>query len=297
MTALTSSVSILAEQAATRGWSPDALPWSGEVDWSCVGVPETSSVLGDASELRRMTAAERAHARQREMASHLAALANGERHAVDLAAETVLLCPDDAPDRRWFLGTLLADEAKHHLVLDRFLGEKLGWQVQPHPVLEEVFATLSRERDFELNLLAGQVVLEGAAAGLLNGMLLTVGQPLLRELLRHIGRDEARHIRFAHAVSTPVAGLSTARRKRMEEILFEAAHAAVASLVPSDTWDELGLDRAAARTAAVDALRARGVLAFFMRIVVRELGVRGFPADDLGASLERHLEARLRAAA
>jgi hypothetical protein len=289
-----SSVAALAERAGAQAWSPDALPWGDEVDWSSVGVPEKASILAGTPALRSMTASESAHARQREMASHLAALTIGESKAVGLAAETVLLCPEGAAEQRWFLGTLLADEAKHELGLRRFVEGKLGWRVRPHLELDAVFAELSRERDYELNLLAGQVVLEGAAATLLNGMLLGVEQPLLRELLRNVARDEARHIRFAHLVSTPIADVAPVRRRRMEEVLFEAAHAAVASLVPADTWDELGLDPAAARAASVDSLRARGVLAFFTKIVARELGLRGFPADDLGATLERNLEARLR---
>ncbi len=290
-------ISSLAEHAAARPWAPDALPWESAVDWAAVSIPEGASVLARSDVVRAMSTSERARLRQREMASHLAALANGERKAVNLAAETVLLCPEEEVEQRWFLGTLLADESKHDLALHRFLSEKLAWTVRPHPVLDALFATLTEERDYELNLLAGQVVLEGAAASLLNGLLLGVDQPLLRELLRNIGRDEARHIRFAHAVSAPLAEMSPARRRRMEEVLFEAAHAAVVSLVPDDAWEELGLDRGLARAASVDALRERGVLAFFTKVLARELGGRGFPADDLRASLERHLEARLRQAA
>jgi hypothetical protein len=283
----------LAEHAGERSWSPDELAWDDPVER--ISVPHRVSLLS--SLMTRMTEAERDHARQLEVASHLGALADGERKAVELAAETVLLCPESKSDVRWFLGTLLADEAKHDLVLHRLLTEKLAWKMRPHPVIDRLFEALSRERDFELNLLAGQVVLEGAAATLLNGMLLGVDQPLLREILRNIGRDEARHIRFAHVVCAPVAELPTSRRKRMEEVLFDAAHAALESLVPEDTWETLGLDRRAAREASVDSLRERGVITFFTKIVARELTERGFSGEALRGSLEGHLEARLRSAA
>jgi hypothetical protein len=280
----------LASHAGSRSWSPDELAW--DVDVSSVSVPHRISLLSPL--LTRMTEGERARVRQLEVASHLGALADGERKAVALAAETVLLCPASKADVRWFLGTLLADEAKHDLVLHRFLSEKLAWKVRPHPVLDRLFDTLSRERDFDLNLLAGQVVLEGAAATLLNGMLLGVEQPLLREILRRIGRDEARHIRFAHVVCEPVSEVSARRRKRMEEVLFDAAHAALESLVPEDTWETIGLDARQAREASVNALRERGVITFFTKIVVRELSERGFSGEALKEALEQHLEARLR---
>lgn len=297
MESVSTSVAALADHAQSVTWRPDALPWDGDVDWEAIPVPDGASLLASTALLKSMTPEQRLRSKQREMASHLGALADGEKRAVGLAAETVLLAPEDAPEQRWFLGTLLADESKHHLVLRRFLDEKLQWQMHPFAVLDHLFAELSRERDYALNLLAGQVVLEGAAAALLNGLLVGVKQPLLRELLRNIGRDEARHIKFAHTVvSSATADLDLPRRRRMEEILFEAAYASIASLVAEDAWDELGLDRRTARVASVEALRDRGVIAFFTRVVVRQLGLRGFPADELGTALSRHLEARLRSA-
>lgn len=295
MESVSTSVAALADHAQSVTWRPEALPWDGAVDWEAVAVPDGASLLASSPLLQKMSPEQRRRAKQREMASHLGALTDGEKRAVGLAAETVLLTPDDEPEQRWFLGTLLADESKHQLVLRRFLDEKLHWTVHPYAVLDRLFAELTRERDFALNLLAGQVVLEGAAAALLNGLLVGVKQPLLREILRNIGRDEARHIRFAHTVvSSATKDLDDVRRRRMEEILFEAAYASVASLVAEDAWDDLGLDRRAARQSTVDVLRDRGVISFFTRVVVRQLGLRGFPADELGATLSRHLEARLR---
>lgn len=288
----------LAEHGGVAPWTVDGLPWDAGGAWDDATVPEAASLLARTGLLRGMRPRQRAHARRLEMASHLSALAHGEQCAVGLGAQTVLLVPEDAPEQRWFLGTLVADEAKHHLALERYLAEQLEARMTPHPALTALFAELGREGDLALNLLAGQVVLEGAAASLLNALLVGVRQPLLRELLRRVGRDEARHMRFAHLVAPPpVDGLSRARRRRMEEVLFEAAYAACAALVAHGAWGPLGLDPAAARAATVDALRERGAIAYFSRTVVRQLDLRGFPAETLGHALAGRLEDRLRRAA
>jgi hypothetical protein len=80
----------------------------------------------------------------------------------------------------------------------------------------------------------------------------------------------------------------------MEEILFEAAYAAVASLIAEKTWTEFDLDRTDARQQTVDALRERGVMHFYTRVVVRQLSNLGFPATRLQRTFEKHLEERLR---
>ena len=97
----------------------EQLPWDAASAWDDATVPEAASLLTRTGLLRGMRPRQRAHARRLEMASHLSALAHGEQCAVGLGAQTVLLCPEDAPEQRWFLGTLIADEAKHHLALEQ----------------------------------------------------------------------------------------------------------------------------------------------------------------------------------
>lgn len=284
----------LGAHALAAGWSPEALPWDDDRGFDELSFPDAASLLASTALLTGMSPSQRERAKRLELSSHLSALAYGEMRATTLAAETVLLFPEEASVERFFVGTLLADEAKHHRVLERYLTERLAGRVRPHPALEEVFAALSGERDLVLNLLVGQVVLEGAAASLLNALLLGAPQGLLREMLRHIGRDEARHMKFAHLMHAAGEGFSAARQRRSEELLFEAAFAACASLVASGAWPELGLDPRRARNETVDRLAARGAITYFTRVVARQLGHRGFQADRLEKRLSRQLEQRLR---
>lgn len=285
----------LSALAYRHAWLEEELPWDEGAPWNEGTMPDALSLLARLPAFRAMTPDERAVLKRSEFASHLSALADGEKRATRLAAETALLADPDDADGQTFLGTLLADEAKHFAVLRRFVEEKLGHPVTPHPWLGRVFDALSAEHDYALNLLVGQVVLEGAAASLLNSLLVATRPSLLRELLRRISRDEARHMRYAYVVSALRSEhLSRSRRHRMEELLFASACAAAASLVAEPTWEELNLPRAEARETTVDALKARGVFNWYTRVVTRQLDRLGFPGDGFTRTVERHLEERLR---
>lgn len=286
----------LFDLAYRHSWHPDALPWDRDQGQDVQSFPDAMSLLARTAAFQAMNRDQRLALKRSEFASHLSALADGERRATKLAGETVLLAPEDDADGQAFLGTLIADEAKHFSVLRRYVEAKLEHEMGPHPALEQVFNALYGEHDYALNLLVGQVVLEGAAASLLNSLLVVSREGLLRELLRRISRDEARHMRFAYLASAlEHQELSRARRRRIEELLFEAAWAAAASLVAVPTWDEFDLPREEATDVTLEALRQRGVFAWYTRVVIRQLSRLGFPTARLARDIERHLEEKLRA--
>jgi hypothetical protein len=292
------AIDTLVAQAYENSWDPEKdLPWDAANDPDRFEVPDTAALSASLPAYRRLGKAQRAWLKRRELASHLSCLAYGEQRAAVLAAETALIEPNQDPTATWFLATLMADESKHFAVLDRYLSKKAEASYAPTPALEKVFAALTRARDFELNLFVGQVVLEGTAASLLSSLLLGVKEPLLREMLRRILRDEARHMKFAQLFSGSMhAKIDPRRRRAMEEILFEAAVAGASCLLPLPVWDELDLDRRKCIPAAVGELKRRGVIRFYTHVVGRRLARRGFPAAKLEQMLERMLEGRLRAA-
>ena len=285
----------LLRRAYAEAWDPERdLPWDQAVDAGALELPEGACLSAHVDAYARMSAPQRASLRRRELACHLSSLAFGEQRAATLAAETALLCPWPGSADTWFLGTVMADEGKHAAVLTRYLSQALQGPLPPAPALGPVFAELSATRDYALNLLVGQVVLEGAAASLLASLLVGLKEPLLRAILRRVMRDEARHMQYAHRVGAPqLEGRSPAHRRTMESLLFEATYAGAASLLPEPAWQEVGMDPAACRGAAVEELKRRGILHFYTGVMVRQLRRRGFASDTLAAQLEGQLEERL----
>jgi hypothetical protein len=283
----------LLEQTHARAWDPFRdLDWSTEVAWTELTLPGASCLVTQFDAYARMSPEERRLAKVVEMASHLSSLADGEKRAADLAAATALLDPPTTA-HLWFLSGLMADEAKHYAVLVHYLQTKLQLAHAPTTALARVFAELQGLESFELNVVAGQLVLEATASALLASLLATVREPLLHSALRHIMRDEGRHMSFARALSRR----SSARlpdRPEIHEVLFDAAWAGAASLLALDAWEQLGIPRHVARQQAVDALARRGFLAFYKRVILESLRLQGYRTGALGRLLEEELEQRLR---
>src|SRR5262245_17534704 len=110
--------------AHERAWDPFRdLDWNVAVDIRALEVPDRSSLVSEFSAFRQMTRQERQLAKCIEMAAHLSSLADGEQRATELAAATALV-GSPTPVQQWFLGALMADEAKHYAVLVHYLHEK-----------------------------------------------------------------------------------------------------------------------------------------------------------------------------
>ncbi len=280
--------------ASTRAaWDPYRdLPWQTEVRWRDVELPDRSCLVSHFSRYRAMTAAQRQEAKCAEMAAHLSSLADGEERAARLAAATAQLGPP--PDHVWFLASLMADEAKHYAALVHYLQTKLRLSYQPTPVLSRVFQALEEQRSFELNVVAGQLVLEATASALLASLLTTVHEPLLHLLLRRIMRDEARHMTYARGLAPSVREPRVLQTHAARDLLFEAAFAGASSLMAVRAWEEIGLSAKEARHEAVEVLDQRGFLAFYEKVIVEQLARQGYDADTLRATLGRRLERRLR---
>ncbi len=280
-----------------RGWDPFVDPdWSSRVRLSQLELEDAGCVVSGLSVFPRLSKPQRRAAKRHEVISHLSSLADGEERAAVLAAETALIPPagEDAPGpaQTWFLAGLMADEAKHHAVLMHYLEHKVHRVYPPAPALAQAFSALHALHSFELNIIAGQLVLEATASALLTGMLLKIREPLLRTLLRLIMRDEARHMAFAYTITLP-RRVSIAGETR--DILFEAAYAGAESLLGAPVWEALDLPLRRARREAARTLRERGVLLFFTRVIGETLRRRGYDTTELERLIEGDLEKRLAA--
>ncbi len=287
----------LLSHAHARAWDPFRdLDWHVVVDWRELELPDRSSLVSHFDVFPRLSRADRQAAKCLEMASHLSSLADGEQRAAELAAATSLLDPPTQA-HLWFLSTLMADEAKHYAVLVHYLHEKVRMSFTPAPALSVVFAELRAAASFELNTIAGQLVLEATASALLAALLTAVREPLLHSLLRKIMRDEARHMTFARSLSfdgDSPRDRQLLTRRQARDLLFEAAYAGAASLLALEAWEHVGIPPRQSRPQAVETLKAKGVLDFYRRVVIEQLARQGYRTDTLAQQLEKGLEQRLR---
>jgi hypothetical protein len=281
--------------AACATWTAARDPlWDRPLDIERIKEVGTASLLQDIPGFTALSITQRKELIYREGLYHLHNLMSGEHLGVFLAAQIIRDCPSDSLDCAYFTSTILADERNHMLVLRRYLREKVGVLFPPNPALARIFDELMRETSYEVKLLASQLCLEWTAVSLISSIQFKNPEPLLRNILAAIVRDEGRHLRFnrwvfAHLTNARIAAL----QPRMEEMFFETTVAIVASFFAIPVWQQYGFAPDACRDYALRDLHARGAMRYFTRILPRQLERCGFKANRLIHLLETELEQRV----
>ena len=152
---------------------------------------------------------------------------HGEQGALMVAGQLVSAVPH--MDAKFYAATQTLDEARHVEVFAAYI-KKLG-DVQPiSPAVKGVLdATISTD-DWMMKLIGMQIVTEGLALHFFRDMRRRTQEPLLKELLTLVSRDEARHTGYGiKYLSELVPKLSAERRAELEDFAFEAARVLIDS--------------------------------------------------------------------
>jgi hypothetical protein len=118
----------------------------------------------------------------------------GESVAQDVCAKLALLCEEE--DYRNHAVAQAMDEARHHLAYVRFL-DRMGDEVEDiDPITEAMFDRLLESEDPTFLIAGEQFFLESLAMPLFESLVKHARDPLLKQIVTLITRDESRHIAF-----------------------------------------------------------------------------------------------------
>ena len=273
--------------ALDRQWiAVKQLDWEREIDrdafsrtFSLGGVPiqETRFWAG-------LEPATRWEVARRSAAFMLSNFLHGEQGALMVAAQLVNAVPH--MDAKFYAATQTLDEARHVEVFAAYI-RKLG-EVQPiAPALKALLDDVLGADDWTLKAVGMQVVTEGLALYSFRDMRNATREPLLKELLTYVSRDEARHTGYGiKYLSALVPTLSGAERARIEDFAFESARRLVDARTPGSMrdsvmtiWREAGLDPAA--VLAELAKEREAMAALLARSGGRRGPIRGFVIPTL----------------
>ena len=177
-----------------------------------------------------------------------------------VAAQLVNAVPHT--DAKFYAATQTMDEARHVEVFAKYI-QKLD-MVRPiaAPVKRILDATLQTD-DWLKKLVGMQIVVEGLALYSFRQMRTLTEEPLLKDLLTYVARDESRHHAYGvQYVERCVPCLSDAQRTELEDFALEAARTLIddrnqQTLLSSvmQIWSEVGID--VGRAVRVRRARAR----------------------------------------
>jgi hypothetical protein len=143
----------------------------------------------------------------------------GEQAALALCAQLLNMVPE--METKLCLSGQIIDEARHVEVFGRYL-EKLGADAPLNPALEDLVYRLLESDHYGEKIVGMQIFLEGVAVGLFQRFQKDSPDPLMRELIQLVLRDESRHAGFGVIyLADKFRDVSVAERRRVEDFVAE----------------------------------------------------------------------------
>jgi hypothetical protein len=218
---------VLYERAKQGQWEAASLPWSTSVDPMNPEVPIMPEGFFDFALLEAVGI--RSDAReQREMLTSLAAwtlsqFLHGEQGALFAAAQVTEAV--QFFEGKLYGSTQVMDEGRHVEVFHRYVTEKLG---KLYPINDNLFViidALMSDSRWDMKFLGMQIMVEGLALGAFSMIYKGTREPLLKQLLKMVIQDEARHVHYGVlALKEHVTKvLSERERAEREDWAFEVA--------------------------------------------------------------------------
>ena len=186
---------------------------------------------------------------RRTAAFRLSQFLHGEQGALMVAAQLVNAVPHT--DAKFYAATQTMDEARHVEVFARYIA-KLD-QIRPiAPSLKGILDQTLQTGDWMKKLVGMQIVVEGLALYAFREMRNLTQEPLLKDILTYVARDESRHHAYGvQYIERCVPCLGATERAELEDFALECARSLIDRNAQGlfttllDIWLEVGVDPAA----------------------------------------------------
>ncbi len=225
------------------------LPWEQETDrtafarsFSLGGIP-----IDETHFWTTLSADTRWEVARRGTALMLSNFLHGEQGALMVASQLVNAVPH--LDGKLYAATQTLDEARHVEVFAKYI-ERLDHVFPITPALKQLLDRTLQSGNWMWKCVGMQIVVEGLALYVFRDMRENARDPLLRQLLTYVSRDEARHTAYGiKYLSAVLPSLSESERAELEDFAFEASRMLIdsrsgASLGDAflQIWRDSGID-------------------------------------------------------
>jgi hypothetical protein len=230
----------LYEKAKREQWNgTELLPWQSSVDPESEILPDIQIPVYGTHIWEKCTPQEVRKLRRESLRWMLSNFMHGEQGALLATAQIVDATP--SMEAKFYGATQVMDEARHVEVFARYLNDKLGGPYRINQHLKSLLDSILTDGRWDMKYLGMQIMVEGLAMAAFGFMHKTCSEPLLRDLLHYVIRDEARHVAFGVIALDDYFGrLSDRERREREEFLFEGCRLMRDRLLARDVWETMG---------------------------------------------------------
>jgi hypothetical protein len=237
------------------------LNWNASVDldWSIpfsrdeFAIDEAFNPFVGYEEYEAMSPAERVNFSWHRIASQLSQFLHGEQGALLVASQLASCAP--SYDAKLYAASQTFDEARHVEVFSRYLHERVRIMYPMSPNLKLLIDKVLTDPRWDLKFIGMQIIIEGLALAAFNTMKMVCRDPLLKQLIHYVIRDEARHVTFG--VNYLEEYCRTLTREEVEDraqFAFEACVIMRDRLAPTEIFENFGWNVEKARERLLKSL-------------------------------------------
>ena len=240
----------LYEKAKTSQWNASTdLPWDTDVDQEAVVIAnqaQNDAIFDGTMDLTGTPLESWGEKEWLEFGVEsqnwtLSQFLHGEQGALLCTAQIVETVP--WIDAKYYASTQVMDEARHVEVFSRYLDTKLSGHYPINAHLKMLLDDIIADSRWDMTYLGMQVMVEGLALAAFGFIHTMTTEPLLKQLLRYVMSDEARHVAFGVlSLQEYYAQLSAAEIRERQEFAFEAAVRMRDRFLQQEVWERMGVD-------------------------------------------------------
>lgn len=243
----------LYEKAKREQWNGTTqLAWKTEVDPESEIIPQSYNPLEDYGPYKKFSSKQVKHFRHAQMAWQLSQFMHGEQGALIVASQLTGAVP--WMDAKFYAATQTMDEARHVEVFSRYLSEKLEWEWPINANLKKLLDAIICDRRWDFKYLGMQILVEGLAMAAFSNMYQLAQEPLIKDLVHYVMKDESRHVAFGViSLKGYYDDMPESERRDREDFVIEGCELMRDRLLALEVADYMGLDRNEVRRIVLDS--------------------------------------------
>jgi len=233
----------LYEKAKRDQWNGSVqLDWSTQVDPEGEIIPQVYNPLEDYAPFQKLDEKRVKEFRHATISLQLSQFMHGEQGALIVASQLVGAVP--WMDAKYYAATQTMDEARHVEVFARYLREKLEWEWPINQNLKQLLDLIIQDSRWDMKYLGMQILVEGLAMAAFSSMYQMAVEPLVRDVVHYVMKDESRHVAFGViSLRNFYTDMGEAERREREEFVIEACHLMRDRLVGDEIATHFGWPR------------------------------------------------------
>lgn len=161
---------------------------------------------------------------------------HGEQGALLVASQLCTCAP--TYDAKLYAASQTFDEARHVEVFNRYIMKRVGFMYPVNPNLKILLDKVLTDERWDLKFIGMQLIIESLALAAFNTVKMTATDPVLRDVIELVTRDEARHVAFGVTYMEEfVKALSEKEREERAQFAYEACCVMRERIIATDVFE------------------------------------------------------------